>query len=118
MSIQDYLHPAPTGITGYSLRPEVGGIRALAKSRSKKEWHAVTEDKTDRYGSDETFADPAHHSYPLTQNGKPSRERTLAAWRYINTRKNGGEYTAAERARVKARIRHFAKTHWDLDLAS
>ncbi len=32
MGIREYLNPPPTGIAGYAARPDVGGIRAMAKS--------------------------------------------------------------------------------------
>ncbi len=84
--------------------------------RTIQEWHQIKDSKRDKYGTKETFADAAHDSYPLTKNGKPSRERTLAAWRYINTRKDGDEYTPIKRKQIKSRIRAFAKRHFDMDL--
>lgn len=88
----------------------------LNKARSKSEWKEVTKRKESKYGDDEVFADPQHNSYPLTKNGKPSRERVLAAWRYINQRRNAGEYSSAKVARIKAKIKRFAKEHFDMDL--
>lgn len=84
--------------------------------RIQKEWRDVKRSKVDKYGTHETFADPRHDSYPLTKGGKPSRERTLAAWRYIHVKKDGDEYSKEERKRIKDRIRRFAKKHFDLDL--
>ncbi|WP_304459064.1 DUF6582 domain-containing protein [Alicyclobacillus sendaiensis] len=90
--------------------------RRIEKSRSPKQWREVKRRKREEYGTGETFADPAHNSYPLTKNGKPSRERTLAAWRYINQEKNASKYSEEQLRRVKARIKRFAKQHFDLEL--
>ncbi|MFX4302995.1 SNF2-related protein [Alicyclobacillus tolerans] len=90
--------------------------RVVKSLRDKKQWSEVKREKKDKYSSKEIFADPKHDSYPLTKYGKPSRERTLAAWRYINTRRDGDEYSKAERNRIKLRIRKFAKRHFNLDL--
>lgn len=116
MDIQDYLHPAPGGITGYAQRPDVGGIRAMAKSRTKKEWDAVNRAKEDRYGTDEVFADPAHHSYPLTKDGKPSAERTKAAWDYIHQHRDADEYSHGRAEQIIDRIHAFARRHFGIDL--
>ncbi len=35
MGIHEYLNPPPTGIVGYAERPDVGGIRVMAKSADK-----------------------------------------------------------------------------------
>lgn len=71
---------------------------------------ASKEDHESEYGSNETYAEPGRHAYPLTKDGKPSRERTMAAWRYANMPRNGVSGS------VKATIRRFAKEHFDLDL--
>lgn len=97
------------------IRSLMGG--PLQKSvRTKSEWRKVRRRKIEEYGTDETFADPIHNSYPLTKNGKPSRKRTLAAWRYINQEKNASKYSEEQLKRVKAHIRRFAKQHFDLEL--
>lgn len=95
---------------------EAAGIdlEALEKSRSKEEWKEVKERKAKEYAG-ETFADPEHDSYPLTENGQPSEERVMAAWRYINEEKNASKY-ADGGAAVKRRIRAFAKKHFGKDL--
>jgi len=93
------------------------GESGVKKSlRTKSEWRQVNRTKRDEYGTHETFADTKHDSYPLTKGGKPSRERTLAAWRYINTCHDGDEYSQEERKRIKSKIRKFAKDHFGLDL--
>lgn len=105
-----------SGIRAFIDQAHENGIRSLLKSRTKSEWQSVKHDKADEYGTDEYFADLAHDSYPLTKDGKPSRERTMAAWRYIHTRKDGGEYSAEERERIESRIRAFAKKHFGEEL--
>ncbi len=93
------------------------GESGVKKSlRTKSEWRQVKRTKRDEYGTHETFADTKHDSYPLTKGGKPSRERTLAAWRYINVEHDEEEYSDTERERIKAKIRKFAKDHFGLDL--
>lgn len=104
------------GIRDYIDKTPESGIRSLLKSRTKSEWQSVKRDKAGEYGNDETFADEKHDSYPLTKDGKPSRERTIAAWDYIHTRKDGDEYTAEERARIESHIRAFAKKHFGEEL--
>ena len=91
--------------------------KTLQKSRTKSEWSQVKRNKKSEYG-DETYADPAHNSYPLTDGGKPSRERTMAAWRYAHTERDEDEYTPAERTRLQSRIKRFAKVHFGEDLQS
>ncbi len=80
-----------------------GARVALRKAASDK-------DHEYKYGSDETYAEPGRHAYPLTDGGKPSRKRTLAAWRYACMPKNGVS------SEVKGRIKRFAKEHFGLDL--
>ena len=94
---------------------ETKKVTTVEKSRSREAWKEVNRRKLDEYGN-ETYADPIHHSYPLTVNGKPSRKETMAAWDYINQRKNAAKYTPEDLARVKGRIRRFAKHHFDEDL--
>ena len=91
--------------------------KTLQKSRTKAEWSQVKHNKKSEYGN-ETYADPAHNSYPLTKGGNPSRERTMAAWRYAHTKRDEDEYTPAERTRLQNRIKRFAKVHFDEDLQS
>lgn len=86
------------------------------KSRSREEWKEVKRRKEQEYGTDEYYADPAHDSYPLTKDGKPSRERTMAAWRYINAERNARKYTPEQLERVKGRIKAFAKKHFNEEL--
>lgn len=93
-----------------------GGEEVSKSMRTKSEWREVKRSKRDRYGADEVFADPRHDSYPLTKNGKPSRERTLAAWRYIHTKEDRSKYSKEDLERVEARIRRFAKKHFGLVL--
>ncbi len=88
----------------------------MDKARSREQWQEVSRDKLNEYGSDETYADPKHHSYPLTKDGEPSRKRTVAAWGYIHQRRNAAKYAPEEAERIKGRIRRFAKRHFDEDL--
>lgn len=90
--------------------------RRFAKARSAAAWRRVTQDKTAEYDARDVFADPDHRSYPLTQDGRPSRERTEAAWRYLHVKGNADRYRAGQRAAVAARIRAFARKHWGLTL--
>ncbi len=83
--------------------------------RTKPAWSEVKRRKEAEYGK-EVYADPAHNSYPLTVGGKPSRKETMAAWDYINQRRNAAKYAPEELERVKGRIRRFAKHHFDEDL--
>jgi len=87
----------------------------IAKARDKKEWAEVKKDKKAKYGK-EIYADKEHDSYPLTKDGKPSEERTMAAWRYINETKDAKEYSASKVSSMKAKIRRFAKEHFGKEL--
>ena len=87
----------------------------MSDEYTKEEREEVRRKKTDEYGGKEYFAVPSLRSYPLTKNGKPSKERTLAAWRYIHQEKNMaklGEHAESAISRIKA----FAKKHFDLEL--
>ena len=103
------------GVVKKSMEPFLVSVNKSV--RTKSEWSQVKRDKKSEYGS-ETYADPAHNSYPLTEGGKPSRERTMAAWRYAHTERDEDEYTPAERTRLQSRIKRFAKVHFDEDLQS
>ncbi len=86
--------------------------KSMTTARTRQEWKEISRRKEQEYGSNEVFADPPHHAYPLTKNGRPSEERTMAAWRYIHAGRNEDKYDPAQRARIKARIRAFAKRHF------
>lgn len=56
------------------------------------------------------YADPANYKYPVD-----SKERVLAAWRYINKPKNQQGYSPAQVSAIKGRIKRAAKKY-GLDL--
>lgn len=87
----------------------------MSKPYNKEEYEDVREKKTREYGKGEYFAVPSLRSYPLTKNGKPSKERTLAAWRYINMPRNAGKLGEHAEA-AKKRIRSFARKHFGMEL--
>jgi hypothetical protein len=88
----------------------------MEEARSAEDWAKVKDKKESEYGGSETFADPAHHSYPLTKDGKPSQERVRAAWSYIHHPKNSAKYGDGG-AGVKKRIASFARKHFpDMNL--
>ncbi len=89
----------------------------VQKAYSKEQRHEVRRDKAQRYGK-EVFAVPRLDSYPLTKDGEPDEERTMAAWRYIHTEKDESKLPAAEAAKAKSRIRAFAKKHFGKELES
>lgn len=66
-----------------------------------------------KYPDSETFADPKDHKYPLTKDGKPSKERIEAAWKYIHMPKNQKGYTPAEVKAIERRIIRAWKAHID-----
>lgn len=74
--------------------------------------------KRKEYGKGEVFAVTNPSSYPLTKNGKPSKERTLAAWRYINEERNAKKLGAETAAKAKRKIRAFYKKHFGQVLKS
>ena len=95
---------------------------ALEKARGERAYDAgerreVRREKTQRYGKGETFAVPSLRSYPLTKNGRPSRERTMAAWRYMSMPKNAAKL-GDEVGAAKRRIRAFARRHFGERLGS
>ncbi len=99
-----------------SLLSWAGEMEDMSGEKSRADWKTTTKRKESEYGSDETFADPAHHSYPLTRDGKPSHERTVAAWDYIHQKKNAKRYPDGGAA-VKQRIASFARKHFpDMNL--
>lgn len=105
-----------------ALREDVAHERAerrgkrVEKAYTAEERKEVRRKKTEEYGKGEVFAVPSLRSYPLTEDGKPSEERTLAAWRYLNMPKNAAKLgDKAEAAR--RRIRAFAKKHFGKELA-
>ncbi len=64
---------------------------------------AATKKKQDNHHSeygDVEYADPARSKYPIN-----SKERVLAAFRYINEPKNQKGYTPAEVAAIKSKIK-------------
>ncbi len=83
----------------------------------KKEREEVKQKKTEEYGKKEVFAVPSLRSYPLTKGGKPSEERTMAAWRYIHQEGNS-EKLGEDAATAKKRIKAFAKKHFGKELES
>lgn len=85
---------------------------------NKEERKGVKQRKTEKYGKGEVFAVPALDSYPLTENKKPSEERTIAAWKYLHQGKNEHKLTGKELETAEKRIRHFAKYHFGKDLTS
>lgn len=56
------------------------------------------------------YADPTNYKYPID-----SKERVLAAWRYINKSKNQQGYSPSQVAGIKGRIKGAAKKY-GLDL--
>jgi len=52
------------------------------------------------------YADPANYKYPID-----SKERVLAAWRYINKPKNQQGYSPAQVSAIKGRIKRAAKKY-------
>ena len=97
-------------ITNSLLRHARESEAVMADARTAEDWEEVNRNKEHEYGSKETFADPEHHSYPLTEGGKPSRERIIHAWDYINVRRNADKYSD-HGAAVKRRIKAFASKH-------
>ncbi len=104
-----------------ALRDDVAHERAerrgkrVEKAYTAEERRDVRAKKTEEYGRGETFAVPSLRSYPLTDGGKPSEERTMAAWRYINVPENAAKL-GEKGAAAKRRIRAFAKKHFGKDL--
>lgn len=82
----------------------------------KKEREEVKQKKTEKYGKGEVFAVPALRSYPLTKDGKPNEERTMAAWKYLHQSRNEHKLTGEEFRTAESRIRSFAKKHFGKEL--
>ena len=89
--------------------------RRMRKSYDAAERKDVRRKKTEEYGKSEVFAVPSLRSYPLTKDGRPSEERTMAAWRYINEAANA-EKLGDKAEAAKRRIRSFAKKHFGKEL--
>ena len=94
---------------------EITHNKSRYTAHEKKE---VNREKKDLYGTHEVFAVPELHSYPLTKHGKPSRERVLAAWRYIHQGENASALGLGATRLAEKRIIAYAKTHFDLELHS
>lgn len=77
----------------------------------KAERKTVNKKKRELYGTKEVFAVPSLHSYPLTKDKKPDRERVQSAWDYIHVAKNRAKL-GDEAAKATTRIRAFAKKHF------
>ena len=101
-----------------ALREDVAHERAerrMSKSYDAEERKEVRRKKTEEYGKGEVFAVPSLRSYPLTKDGKPSEERTMAAWRYLSMPKNA-EKLGDKAGAARSRIRSFAKKHFGKEL--
>jgi hypothetical protein len=83
---------------------------------TRKEMREVNREKESRYGTDEVFAVPSLHSYPLTKDGKPSRERVESAWKYIHQGENMSKLGLDAVRAAEKRIVSFAKKYFDIEL--
>ena len=92
-------------------RAEERGER-VRKSYDAEERRDVRRKKTEEYGKGEVFAVPSLRSYPLTKNGKPSRERVKAAWAYLHVGSNRAKIGEKAADAAERRIRAFAKRHF------
>lgn len=84
----------------------------------KKEREEVKQKKTEKYGKKEVFAVPALNSYPLTEDSKPSEERTMAAWKYLHEKRDEHKLTGEEFKTAESHIHSFAKKHFGKELES
>ncbi len=84
----------------------------VRKSYDAEERKDVRRKKTEEYGQGEVFAVPSLRSYPLTKNGKPSRERVKAAWAYLHVGSNRAKIGEKAADGAERRIRAFAKRYF------
>lgn len=83
---------------------DTGVLRAFGEIRlvAPPLFRAEAADKKP-YG-DVPYADPGYQADKKKRYPIDTAEHIRAAWNYINKSKNGGEYTPAQRAKIKARI--------------